>query len=182
VTTQEARQQARDDALLTAKGFDQGYVVLQPSRWLWRFWLEIESFNRALQRAEAESLVLLDSRQTDFRRHLDAFLAALEDYRVTTRRLTRHAHALASRRVKELEHLTRQEVDAWRDDPVPRGGDAAPLDALPPAALAAAALPADPSLVPPPGAEALPLGPALTALFGPSLAEERAAAQAAAPA
>jgi hypothetical protein len=166
VTTQEARQHARADGLLTQKGFDQGYVVLQPSRWLWRFWLEFAQFNRALQRVEAESLVLLDSRQTDFRLHLDAFLAALADYRATTRRLTYHAHTLASRRVKDLEKLTQHTAGAWRDDPPPPTHfDAPPPDAPPrvadPAATDVPSLDAD-----------------LAALSGPSLAEERAAARA----
>ena len=173
VTTQEARKQARDDGLLTAKGFDQGYVVLQPSRWLWRCWLEFERFNQALQRVEAQSLVLLDNRRTNFRPHLDAFLAVLEDYRATTRRLTHHAHALASARVAVLEPLTQQVVDAWRDDPVPRGGDHAPLDALPPDDLVAATpLPKAPA-----GTEPPPPVPDLATLFGPSLAEERATAR-----
>jgi hypothetical protein len=166
VTTQQARQQARADGLLTPKGFDQGYVVLQPSRWLWRFWLEVDSFNRALQRVEAESLVLLDSRQTDFRPHLDAFLAELETYRATTRRLTHHAHALASRRVKDLEQLTQHTAGAWQDDPPPPAHVATSPDDEPPGS-------SDPAGgdVPSPGAD-------LTTLFGPSLAEERAAARA----
>jgi hypothetical protein len=181
VTTQEARQQARADGLLTPKGFDQGYVVLQPSRWLWRVWLELEGFNRALHRVEAETLVLLDSRQTDFHLHLDAFLAALADYRATTRRLTYHAYALASRRVKDLEKLTRQAVDAWRDDPSPpaRGDDPPPdagsLDAPSVETLAGTE---PPSPVP----DRTTLAEERAVLFGPSLAAARAAARAEEPA
>jgi hypothetical protein len=94
----------------------------------------------------------------------------LDDYRATTRRLTHHANTLASGRVKELEHLTQQAVDAWRDDPSPlvRGDDPPPDDG-----------PLDaPSVETPPGADAPHLVPDLTTLFGPSLAEERAAARA----
>jgi hypothetical protein len=165
VTTQEARELARDHAILTEQGFQQGYVVLQPSRWLWRCWLDLERFNTALQRVEAHTFLLLDHRQTDYGRHIAAFKAVLADYRTTLRRLTYHAHTLASGRVKELEKLTQQVVDAWRDDPAPRGGGAdAPSD--------------DPSLETSPGADTPQLVPDLTTLFGPSLAEGRAAARA----
>jgi hypothetical protein len=183
VTTQEARQQARDDAILTQKGFDQGYVVLQPSRWLWRFWLELEHFNHALKRAEAESLVLLESRQTAFRLHLDAFLACLADYRATTRRLTYHAHALASRRVKDLERLTQHTAGAWRDDPPPPARGADPLPDEGPLDDPSVELPPAPGAAPPPEAspgvaDVSSLDADLAALSGPSLAEERAAARA----
>jgi hypothetical protein len=170
VTTQEAREQARTNAILTEQGFQQGYVVLQPSRWLWRCWLDLERFNTALQRVEAQTFLLLDNRQTDYGLHLAAFKAVLADYRTTLRRLTYHAHTLASGRVKELEKLTQQVVGAWRDDPSPRAvGDAtsfdnAPLDDAPPLATPPAAAAADP-------------GDDLTTWYGPSLAEERAAAR-----
>jgi hypothetical protein len=165
VTTQEAREQARDNAILTEKGFHQGYVALQPSRWLWRCWLDLERFNAALQRVEAQTFLLLDNRQTDYGLHIAALKAVLADYRTTLRRLTYHAHTLASGRVKELEKLTQQVVDAWQDDPSPPlRGDAAPPD--------------DPSLETPPGADAPHLVPDLTTLYGPSLVEERAAARA----
>jgi hypothetical protein len=145
-------------------------VVLQPSRWLWRFWLEVEHFNHALKRVEAESFVLLDSRQTAFRLHLDAFLACLADYRATTRRLTYHAYALASRRVKDLEKLSQHTAGAWRDDPPsPTHGAASPDDEAP--GTAAPAL----GDVPGPGAD-------LAALSEPSLVEARAAARAEEPA
>jgi hypothetical protein len=173
-TTQEAREQALQGQILTDAGFAQGYVVLQPSRWLWRFWLELERFNSALQRVETHTFTLLGNRQTDFLPHLQAFQAVLDDYRATTRRLTQHAHTLASGRVKDLAPLTQQVVDAWRDDPSPRlrGDDPSPDD-LPPDALAAAdPLPAAPAGVEPPA----PV-PDLTTFFGPSLAEERAAAR-----
>jgi hypothetical protein len=170
VTTQEARELARDHAILTEQGFQQGYVVLQPSRWLWRCWLDLERFNTALQRVEAQTFLLLDNRQTDYGLHLAAFKAVLADYRATLRRLTYHAHTLASGRVKELEKLTQQVVGAWRDDPSPpaRFNDPPPDDS--PAA--------DPSMAVPAGAAAPPPGPDLTTFFGPSLAEERAAARA----
>jgi len=161
VTTQEAREQALQDHILTDAGFDQGYVVLQPSRWLWRFWLELERFNTALQRVETHTFTLLGNRQTDFLPHLQAFQAVLDDYRATTRRLTYHATTLASGRVTELEKLTQQVVGAWRDDPSPPARvDVPPHDE-------------------PPGAADLPRPvPDLTALYGPSLADERAAARA----
>jgi hypothetical protein len=168
-TTQEAREQALQSQILTEAGFVQGYVVLQPSRWLWRFWLDFERFNTALQRVEAHSFTLLGDRRTDFHHHLAALLAVLEDYRATTRRLTYHAHTLASGRVKDLAPLTQQVVDAWRDDPVPRAHGDAPspddlaADDLLPDALA--------------GTEPPPPVPDLTTVFGPSLAEERATAR-----
>jgi hypothetical protein len=94
--------------------------------------------------------------------------AVLDDYRATTRRLTYHATTLASGRVKELEHLTQQVAGAWRDDPPPPTHfDAPPSDTPPPDA--------------PEEAEAPSPGSDLTTLFGPSLAEERAAAQAGEP-
>lgn len=173
VTTQESREYALHDALLTEQGFQQGYVVLKPGRWLWRCWLEFERFNDALQRVETQTFTLLSNRQTDFLPHIQALQAVLEDYRATLRRLTHHANTLASGRVKELEPLTQQAVGAWQDDPSPlvRGDDpppaAGPLDA--------------PSVETPAGAETPPPVPDLTTLFGPSLAEERAAAQAGEP-
>jgi hypothetical protein len=171
-TTQEAREQALHDAILTQAGFDHGYVVLQPSRWLWRFWLEFERFNSALQRVETHTFTLLGNRQTDFLPHLQAFQAVLDDYRATTRRLTQHAHTLASGRVKDLEPLTQQVVDAWRDDPSPAPVDDPPHDSLPCD---------DPLSDAPAAAAAAPLGPDLTTWFGPSLAEERAAMRAEEP-
>jgi hypothetical protein len=165
VTTQEAREQALQGHILTDAGFDQGYVVLQPSRWLWRFWLELERFNAALQRVETQTFTLLGNRQTDFLPHIQALQAVLDDYRATTRRLTYHATTLASGRVKELEHLTQQVAGAWRDDPPPPTHFAdLPPDDPSPDALA--------------GTEAPPQGPDLTTVFGPSLVEERAAARA----
>jgi hypothetical protein len=164
-TTQEAREQALQGHILTEAGFAQGYVVLKPGRWLWRFWLELERLNDALQRVETQTFTLLGNRQTDFRPHLDAFLAVLADYRATTRRLTYHAHTLASGRVKDLEKLTQQVAGAWRDDPPPPTHFAdLPPDDPSPDALA--------------GTEAPPQGPDLTTVFGPSLVEERAAARA----
>jgi hypothetical protein len=156
----EAQQTARADDILTEHGFLAGYVVLKPSRWLGRFWLDIERFNTALQRVETNTFTLLGNRQVDFTPHLQAFLAVLADYRVTTRRLTRHAHALASGRVQELHRLTQQTLDAWLDDPAPaETGDGPPL-----ADLAGEDIPS-------PATE-------LTALHGLSLAEVRATARA----
>ena len=174
VTTQEAREQALQNHILTDAGFAQGYVVLQPSRWLWRFWLDLERFNAALQRVETQTFTLLGNRQTDFLPHIQALQAVLDDYRATTRRLTHHAHTLAAGRVKDLAPLTQQVVDAWRDDPSPpeRRDDPSPAD-LPPDALAAD----DPLPEALAGAETPPPGPDLTTFFGPSLAEERAAAR-----
>jgi hypothetical protein len=169
VTTQEAREQALQNQILTSAGFAQGYVVLQPSRWLWRFWLDLERFNSALQRVETQTFTLLGNRQTDFLPHIQALQAVLDDYRATTRRLTHYAHTLASGRVKDLEPLTQQVVDAWRDDPSPRThGDDPPPDDLPPN---------DPSMDTPAETEAPPPGLDLSTWYGPSLAEERAAAR-----
>jgi hypothetical protein len=167
-TTQEAREQALQGHILTDAGFDQGYVVLQPSRWLWRFWLELERFNSALQRVETHTFTLLGNRQTDFLPHLQAFQAVLDDYRATTRRLTQHAHTLASGRVKDLEPLTQQVVDTWRDDPSPAPVDDPPHDSLPCD---------DPLPDAPAEAAAAPLVPDLTTWFGPSLVEERTRAR-----
>src|SRR5262245_60384736 len=72
VTTQESREYALHDAILTDKGFQQGYVVLKPGRWLWRVWLEFERFNDALQRVETQTFTLLGNRQTDFLPHIQA--------------------------------------------------------------------------------------------------------------
>ena len=169
VTTQESREQALQHAILTEQGFHHGYVALQPSRWLWRCWLDLERFNTALQRVEAHTFLLLENRQTDYSRHIAAFQAVLADYRTTLRRLTYHAHTLASGRVKELEKLTQQVVGAWRDDPSPPARvDEPPPDAGPPNG---------PPLETPPGADVSSLVPDLTTLYGPSLVEERAAAR-----
>jgi hypothetical protein len=163
VTTQEAREQALQEHILTEAGFAQGYVGLKPGRWLWRFWLELERFNDALQRVEANTFTLLGQRQVDFTLHIQAFQAALADYRATTRRLTYHANTLASGRVKDLEHLTQQALGAWRDDPSPPPFADPPGAAAPPAAAPVADVPRP--------------APDLTTWYGPSLAEERAAAQ-----
>jgi hypothetical protein len=164
---EEARQTARAHDILTEHGFRAGYVVLKPSRWLGRFWLDIERFNTALQRVETNTFTLLGSRQVDFTPHLQAFLAVLADYRVTTRRLTRHAHTLASGRVQELRRLTQQTLDAWLDDPTP----AEPGDDAPPGELAGEDIPGPAEDIPSAATE-------LTALHGPSLAEVRAVARA----
>jgi hypothetical protein len=118
---------------------------------------------------ETHTFTLLGNRQTDFLPHIQAFQAALADYRTTTRRLTYHANTLAAGRTKELETLTQQVLDAWRDDPSPpaRG------DAPPPNDLAAD----DPLQDAAAGAAAPPLVPDLITLFGPSLTEECAPAQ-----
>jgi hypothetical protein len=168
-TTQEARAQALQGHILTEAGFAQGYVVLKPGRWLWRFWLELERFNDALQRVETHTFTLLGNRQTDFLPHIQAFQAALADYRITTRRLTYHANTLAAGRAKELATLTQQVLDAWRDAPSPPACG----DAPPPNDLAAD----DPLQNAAAGAAAPPLVPDLITLFGPSLTEERATAQ-----
>jgi hypothetical protein len=89
------RTWAREQDILTERGWREGYVVFKPSRWMTRFFFDhVLPLNSALSRLEANTFSLLGASDT-FVYHARDFFQQLADYRITTRRLTRQAERLA---------------------------------------------------------------------------------------
>jgi hypothetical protein len=88
------RRQALEQDLLTERGWREGYEVLQPSRWMSRFWSDLLFLNTALQRLETNSFTLLGG-SAAFPTHARAFYQRLADYRAFTDALAREALRLA---------------------------------------------------------------------------------------
>jgi hypothetical protein len=56
------RTWAREQDILTERGWQEGYVVFKPSRWMTRFFFDaVLPLNTALNRLEANSFTLLGS-------------------------------------------------------------------------------------------------------------------------
>ncbi len=115
------RERARAQDIVTEEGFRQGYIALKPSRWLGRFFPDLVRLNEALHHLESNSLTLLGSRGGDFAGLAQAFLGELQEYRSTTRRLTRRATqlALGHGQAAEVEHpedtpTLEEDLAAWQ--------------------------------------------------------------------
>jgi hypothetical protein len=88
------RRQALEQDLLTERGWRDGYDVLKPSRWMTRFWPDLEFLNTALTRLEANSFTLLGG-SSAFPAQARAFYARLADYRAFTVALAQEGMHLA---------------------------------------------------------------------------------------
>jgi hypothetical protein len=94
---------AREQDILTERGWQEGYVVFKPSRWMTRFFFDaLLPLNTALQRLEANSFTLLGTFET-FSDHARDFLQQLADLRASARRLARQAERLARGRLPTAE-------------------------------------------------------------------------------
>jgi hypothetical protein len=89
------RRWALEQDLLTDRAFREGYEVLQPSRWMHRFWPSLLQLNTALQRVETNSFTQLGGGEEAYSHHARAFYQRLADYRAFTNDLTRQAEHLA---------------------------------------------------------------------------------------
>jgi hypothetical protein len=97
------RTWAREEDLLTERGWREGYIVFKPSRWMTRFFFDhLLPLNSALSRLEANTFNLLGASDA-FAHHARAFFQQLADYRVTSRRLARQAERLARGRFSKAE-------------------------------------------------------------------------------
>ena len=142
------RRWALEQNVLTDRGFREGYEVLQPSRWMHRFWPSLLHLNTALQRLEANSFTMLGGGAAEFSDQARALYQRLADYRAFTNDLTRQAEHLARGRFEP--DTPRQPTK--RQQPHRSGAKTDPAPATP---------------VSTPEAEA-------AALHGPTLAEHRA--------
>jgi hypothetical protein len=96
--TERRRRQALEQDLLTERGWRDGYEVLKPSRWMTRFWPDLEFLNTALTRLEANSFTLLGGSPA-FPAQARAFYARLADYRAFTVALAQEGMRLARGRL-----------------------------------------------------------------------------------
>jgi hypothetical protein len=123
------RTWAREQDLLTERGWQEGYVVCKPSRWMTRFFFDaLLPLNTALQRLEANSFTLLGTSQA-FPAHARALAQQLADLRASVRRLARLAERLARGRFPAAEEQEPDEPaasDERGEPPTP----AEDLDAL----------------------------------------------------
>ena len=97
------RTWAREQDILTERGWQEGYVVFKPSRWMTRFFFDaVLPLNTALNRLEANSFTLLGTSQS-FSVHARDFSQQLADFRASARRLARQAERLARGRLPTAE-------------------------------------------------------------------------------
>jgi hypothetical protein len=97
------RTWAREQDILTERGWQEGYVVFKPSRWMTRFFFDaLLPLNTALSRLEANSFTLLGTSQS-FSAHARDFSQELADFRASARRLARQAERLARGRLPAAE-------------------------------------------------------------------------------
>ena len=93
------RTRAREQDILTERGWQEGYVVFKPARWMTRFFFDaLLPLNTALNRLEANSFGLLGA-SAAFSDHARAFSQELGDFRSSAKRLARQAERLARGRL-----------------------------------------------------------------------------------
>jgi hypothetical protein len=92
------RRQAFEQDLLTERGWREGYDVLKPSRWMTRFWPDLEFLNTALSRLETNSFTLLGG-SAAFPAQARAFYQRLADYQAFTVALAQEGLRLARGRL-----------------------------------------------------------------------------------
>jgi ABC-type uncharacterized transport system fused permease/ATPase subunit len=107
-----------EQGILTERGWQEGYVVLKPSRWMSRFFFDaLLPLNTALTRLETNAFSLLATSDA-FQPHAREVYQQLADYRATAKRLARLAERLARGRPSGAKRTspdeTRPAVEAER--------------------------------------------------------------------
>ena len=100
------RSWALEQGILTERGWQEGYVVFKPSRWMSRFFFDaLLPLNTALNRLESNAFSLLATSEA-FHTHARDLYQQLADYRATAKRLARQAERLARGRVPSSETVS----------------------------------------------------------------------------